>query len=237
MIIEQPFATGPTAWLAAVGLAHLTKEPMSAYELAVSGKPQPSRPSRWVKVGTMWALEIDQPCTFADLVAWYDNRFGPDALGEAPFDVVGRDPWWRMRGNTTVYRVGAALYGELQKLNGPVDLVDELLVHARAFRTDKAAGWVIDRQWVALDADDRLDRPLIRYALAYVGAAVAQHWRGHMVGNCAVGHLWDGQPEDHSLGEHTVIIWTAEPAPGSAGLKYPPWWLAGHYETIPAVSR
>lgn len=237
MIIEQAFATGTTAWLAAVGLAHLTKAPMSAHEVALAGGVHPSRPSRWVQTGSAWSLEIDQACSFQDLLGWFENRFGPDFdRYESPHQVAGRDPWWRLRGNSSVYGIGRSLYDDLVRVAGPVDLVEELKVEARALRTDKALGWVIDRQWAPTDPDQRLSRPLIRYALAYVGATVAQHWPGHMIGNCAVGHLWDGQPEDHPLGKHTAIIWTPVPEPGPAGKKYPPWWVAGHYATIPAAT-
>ncbi len=239
MIIEQGFATGTTAWLAAVGLAHLTKEPMSAYEVAVAHGVQPSRPSRWVQTGATWSLEIDQPCGFDDLVDWFDNRFGgPSSPKGSPrgFPVMDRDPWWRLRGNSSVYGIGRALYDELSGLRGPIDLVEELRLGARIRWTDKLLGWVIDRQWAPIEPEQRINRPLIRYALAYVGATVAEHWSGHMVGNCAVGHLWDGQPGDHPLEEHTAIIWTSVREPGPAGNKYPPWWVAGHYRTIPAAT-
>ena len=108
MIVEQIAPAGPTAWLAAVGLAHLTKEPLDAVEVALlasDGKQVPSVSSRWVKTGTAWSLEIDAPpADFAALLGWYADRFdawrtGVEA-GNGP--TVGRDPWWRMRGNASV---------------------------------------------------------------------------------------------------------------------------------------
>lgn len=240
MIVEQIAPAGPTAWLAAVGLAHLTKEPLDAVEVALlasDGKQVPSVSSRWVKTGTAWSLEIDAPpADFAALLGWYADRFdawrtGVEA-GNGP--TVGRDPWWRMRGNASVDGIGRALYTELAAAEVAVDVVSELRGGAGVLLTDKAGGWVIDRQWVTLEADaPPMRRPLIRYALAYVGATVAQWWPGHMVGRRAVGHLWDGQPDDHPRGEHVAIYW--EPVQDKTGY-YPPWWGAGEYATIPAAA-
>lgn len=240
MIVEQIAPAGPTAWLAAVGLAHLTKEPLDAVEVALlasDGKQVPSVPSRWVKTGTAWSLEIDgTPADFDALLGWYAARFDTWRTGGETGNgrTAGRDPWWRTRGNTNVDGIGRALYAELATIKTPVDVARELAGRAGTLPTDKAAGWVIDRQWVTLETDEQpMRRPLIRYALAYVGATVAQWWPGHMVGRLAVGHLWDGQPGDHPLGGHVAITW--EPVQDRTG-HYPPWWGAGEYVTIPAAT-
>jgi len=240
VIVEQISPAGPTAWLAAVGLATLTKAPLDSVEVAIltlDGNEVPSVPSRWVKTGTAWSLEIEgTPAGFGALREWFAARFDDwRTAGEASNGpTAARDPWWRMRGRATVDSIGAALYGALQAVKEPVDMVNELRGGAGVLLTDTVAGWVVDRQWVTLETDEQpMRRPLIRYALAYVGATVAQWWPGHMVGRRAVGHLWDGQPGDHPLGEHVAITW--EPVPDRTG-HYPPWWGTGEYATIPAAS-
>ncbi|MBK7822801.1 MAG: hypothetical protein IPJ61_17495 [Tessaracoccus sp.] len=238
MIIEQGFAAGPTAWLAAVGLIHLSPAPMDpvdAFELASSLGRAPLVNSRWVRVGSTRQLEVDGPVAgFGRLLEWYELRFSRDLAEQpTPPEVVGRDPWWRTRGQASVHGLGAAIYSELVAIDHDVDIVAELCLGARVLSTSALAGWVIDRQWVTLETDEApLKRPLIRYALAYIGATVAQHWPGHMVGSRAVGHLWDGQPDDHPLLDHTAITW--EPIHDRTG-HYPPWWGPGEYVTIPAA--
>lgn len=234
MIIEQHAPAGVTAWLAAVGLAHLTldvpDDPVALHETLRAG-PLLSRPSRWVNVGSTWHLEIDQPAGWDDIVAWYAHRFG--GAERVPVWFGGRDPWWRTRGNTNPQALGEALYREIVALGGrDLDVVAELRSPASAVRTSALAGWVIDRQWVTLETDQaQIKRPLVRYALAYIGATVAQDWPGHMVGTMAVGHLWDGQPSDHPLEAHQVIVW--EPVEQHGVARYPDFWGPGRYVDMP----
>lgn len=241
ILVEQAAPLGVSAWLAAVGLAHLSVMP-DRLDDDYRPVPRQSYPSRWVKAGVDWYLEIEQAADFAALRRWYADRFAevdPDVYEDEPgaripVEVVARDPWWRTRGAATVHGLGEAIWREIRGLKG-VDLVDELRVRARARRTSKLAGWVLDRQWVDMDPEVQDTRPLIRYALAYVGATVAQHWPGHMAGASAVGHLWDGQPGDHPISEHHAIIWPPAPEQGAAAGRYPAWWGPGQYATIPAA--
>lgn len=232
-IIDQIAPAGPTAWLAAVGLAHLTKhlptDPVELVDLAERG-PLPSTPSRWVETNGSWLLDIDSPAGWEDVREWYARRFaGWDTDGDlwTGLNHSPRDPWWRMHGNATPHGTGARLWQEVEAYEG-VDVVAELAT-PRLY-TSAAAGWVVDRKWVNLDDTTLLGRPLVRYALAYIGATVAQDWPGHMIGDRAVGHLWDGQPSDHPTGEHVVIVWD----PVQTDTRYPAWWGHGEYVTVPA---
>lgn len=193
--IHLALPTSPTGWLAMIGLSQATRS-----DGAWSGPD-----------GEPWATSTGPLCYRHD---------GPipsldDISQELPVEIGPGSPWMSHRGRGTTDATIRDIATLLAAGSTDIDVRAEL--ERPTWTTDTIAGWMIDAHYRPQEPDDPRQRPVVRYALALIGAAaVIAHGQAHWDGRFAVGHLWDRHWTNYPdpLQPSLMIVWERAYRPG-----------------------